>query len=82
MLRANTQENNDQMANSNQSYTKCLLSQNFFVTIQINGWTMADYIGIIDNNQKLKPYITITVTVIMIVLHEHIVTLLKGEFFN
>ena len=42
---------------------------------------MADYIGIIDN-QKLKPYITITVTVIMIVLHEHIVTLLKGEFFN
>ena len=81
MLRANTQENNDQMANSNQSNTQCLLSQNYLVTIQINGWTMADYIGIIDN-QKLKPYITITVTVIMIVLHEHIVTLLKGEFFN
>ena len=83
MLRANTQENNDQMANSNQSNTQCLLSQNYLVTIQINEWTttMADYIGIIDN-QKLKPSITITVTIIMIVLHEHIVTLLKGEFFN
>ena len=87
MLRANTQENNDQMANSNQSNMQCwpVFTESKSLGDNSNQWM--DYgrlyyiIGIIDN-QKLKPYITITVTVIMIVLHEHIVTLLKGEFFN
>ena len=38
------------------SVGQCLLSQNYLVTIQINGWTMADYIGIGIIDRRCKDF--------------------------